>query len=121
MKLNPLVSSTVHGAIIHMFPGVLKGLMREFVIHIDFNDAVKWVEEKRNLWEELPDNYRMALKEYAPQLGDLSWLNAEWLVESCRERNSALASLFISWPEAQEWLEKEIENIKEQSCQKQPS
>lgn len=114
MKINSMVTNFVQGAAINYFPKVLKGIMKEYLGNVDFKDAIQWIEQDKLLYDEFPDNYKATLLQYGPQLGDLEWLNAEWLIDAGRESNPALASLFMSWEEAGTWLERQMEHIKNQ-------
>ena len=86
--------------------------MKQYLCSIKFEDMVAWVEADRNLWKELPENYKKTFGDYGPKLGDMEWFTYEWVVDCGRETAPALASLFMGWPKGKEWLTRQIEDIK---------
>jgi hypothetical protein len=114
MNLTNVGSTIINGALINYGPSVLKGVMKEYLGMIVFSEMVDWVNKDRNLWDELPDNYKKILKTYGVRLGKLEWLNVEWIIEAGQTSNPGIASLFIGWEEGREWLNRQLENMKEQ-------
>ena len=107
----------MNGLMAQNAPRIIKGFMCKYLSAIQFDDMIKWVQCNRNLWDELPDQYKLTLKDYGPKLGDLEWFNSAWLIQTARESAPALASLFLGWDEGKEWLDRQIiiikSNIKE--------
>jgi hypothetical protein len=105
--------SLISGSIIEAAPSVLKAAMQEYLSKVKFNEMVQWINEDRSLWEALPDNYRRVFKDYGSKLGKMEWFTPEWVIEAGRESAPSLYSLFIGDPDAQNWLERQIAEIKE--------
>lgn len=109
---NLLGSSFFGGAIIHYFPHMLRGGLKEYMGKVKFHDLVDWVNADKNLWQELPDNFKNTLLDYGPRLGDLEWLTADWVIDASSESAPSIASLLTGWPEGHAWLERQVEDIK---------
>lgn len=107
-----LGSSFVTGMVIQYAPGILKGAMKEYLGKIVFEEFVGFVRNKQCLWDTLPANLQNTLEEFGPKLGELEWLTGEWLIETGRESAPAIYSLVLGWPEAEEWLENQVNDIK---------
>jgi len=102
----------LRGALAEYIPDMVKGGMKEYLGKVIFADAIEWVSNDKNLWEVFPVKYQKLLQEYAPNMGDMEWLNSEWAMENTRESNPSLASLFLGWPEGRAWLDRQLEDIK---------
>ncbi len=74
-------------------------------------EMTKLVQENKSLWETLPESHGKVRK-ILLQTGNLKWLTSEWAINSLREQHPGLCSLFLSWPEAQKWLEAQVNEIK---------
>jgi len=109
---NLLGSSLVSGVVINYAPRILKGAMREYMSKIEFPEMVEWVSHDQSLWQSLPEELQKAFVDFGPRLGPLEWLTPEWIIDSSRETAPAIASLLLSWPQAQVWLEKQVNEIK---------
>jgi hypothetical protein len=116
MDASDLTSGFMTGAIIQFAPGVLKGAMKEYLRQIKFADMVQWVNENRCLWDALPANYQKIFIEYGAKLGKMEWFTVEWTIEAGRKSAPALYSLFIGWPAANDWLGRQIDDIKKNIC-----
>lgn len=107
-----LTSGLFRGVVIQYAPDIIKGAMKQYLHQVKFNDMVQTVKTNGSLWQLLPAQYRQALIKMGPKLGSLDWLTLEWVIQAAAESAPALASLFIGWPEGQEWLKRQVEDIK---------
>jgi hypothetical protein len=112
MDVNSLASSLLTGSLIQFFPSVLKGAMSEYLGRIPIKDFCGYVQRNENLWSKFTGNYKDLLIQYGPKLGNLNWFTAEWVMESGRKSSPALYSLLTGWPEGQEWLRRQVDDIK---------
>jgi hypothetical protein len=102
----------LNGILSNYAPRMLKGAMKQYLGSIKFDDMVAWVSTNRNLWKELPDNYKKTFTDYGPKLGKMEWFTYEWVIESGKESAPVLASLLLGWPEGKTWLECQVIDIK---------
>ena len=93
-------------------PKALRGIMKEYLGRVSFQEMVDWVQKDKSLWAEIPPGYHATLNRLGPKLGEMEWFTVEWIIEVGRETSPSLASLFVGWPEGQEWLERNIQEIK---------
>ena len=102
------------GLVSNFAPSMLKGALLEVFKEENLNvdKAIEWVESKNNLWNDLKIDKQKQFKYLARKVGDLSWLDATWVITAVKGEYPAVASLFLGWEEATDWLTKEIEEIK---------
>lgn len=108
-----MFGNMLNGVLVNYAPRMLKGAMKQYLGSIKFEDMVAWVEANRNLWKELPDNYKKTFIDYGPRLGKMEWFTCEWVIESGKESAPSLASLFLGWTEGKQWLECQVNDIKQ--------
>ena len=103
-------------------PAIVKGVLIE-ILHtevlykgrrrkVSVKLLVDLVNENASLWALFPqETYGKAIN-VLKQISDLNWFTAEWMVEAIKEDHPALASLFLSWRKAHNWLGRQIEATK---------
>lgn len=114
MRLNvkELALTLAQGSLIQYAPGIAQGAISEFLPAVKLKDFALLVNSNANLWGLLPDHNRKTITELGPRLGPLDWLDVKWLMETGKPYNTALYSALQEWPEGQEWLANQIEDIK---------
>lgn len=97
-------------------PEILKGTLINFFKskNLGVDEILVWVEEKRSLWDNIGPEHQEQMKRGALKIGNLDFLTVEWAIEGLRKEFPAVASLFLGWPKATNWLRRELENIKKQ-------
>ena len=116
MDFGQIGSLAKRGLIAEFAPNIVKGALAEFfeAKNMSVAKATKWVEGNVSLWKNLEPGNQEQLKNMARNVGDISWFTAPWVVEAIREGNPALASLFMGWTKARNWLERQIEMVKQE-------
>jgi len=106
--------SLLRGLVAEATPGMAKGFLLEFLQKegVDVKKVSGWVEDNVSLWGMFPEESQAALRRFAEQGVDISWLTFEWLIDSIKKDYSALASLFIGWPKAANYLKRQVEIMK---------
>lgn len=104
------------GFIPELAPSIIKGLIIEFFKQkkVDIKELSSWIEKDVSLWGKVGPQHRQQIMKFASKLGDIRWLTADWLVEGMRKDLPNLCSLFLGWPEAYSWLERQVKEIKGQ-------
>lgn len=102
------------GLIAEMVPGIASGIINEFFHQWNINAAkiIQDVQSNRSLWVDLKPDQRDQLKAASQRLGNLDFITPEFLINSIKEDFPAVASLFLNWPEAGEWLARQINELK---------
>ena len=95
-------------------PEVLSGMLSEFLGKITVKEIAIWVTLEKRIWDEIPPGYQSQLKKFSANLDNLDWLTVEWAVLAVKGKNPGVASLFINWPEAREYLAKQLVDMKEE-------
>lgn len=95
-------------------PGIAQGVLVELLKKkkLDVKLATKWVQGNYSLWDDLKPGEQENMRKLASRVGDVSWMNFDWAVDAMREELPAVASLFLGWVKAKNWLVRQIEEIK---------
>lgn len=96
-------------------PGILQGMFIRYLHDISTSEAIDWINDNRRLWDMIGTEHREQIKTYAPKIKDWSWLTTEYLINSLSGDCPALASLFLGWPKARHWLNRQIEDMKREA------
>ena len=91
-------------------PGILKGAVVDYFKEkrVDTKKATEWVQENKSLWDNLDPERQRRFKQLAGKLGSLGFLTAEWAIDALRDEFPAVASLFLGWPKANNWLARQM-------------
>ena len=102
------------GLLMQAIPGMASGLIVELFHQWKITRPliVEYVQNNRSLWVDMDEQKRTELSVIAQKVGNLDFLTADFLIDSIRKDFSGVASLFLSWPEAREWLERQIVELK---------
>lgn len=99
------------GIIIQMAPKIAQGALVELLKAkgVDVKKATQWVESNKELWKELEPSHQERLKMLGRKAGRLDFMNVDWAIDAMRKELPALASLFLGWRKANNWLGRQIE------------
>ena len=102
------------GLVAQFAPGIAKGAVIEllFIVKMDVKTVSDWVQTNASLWEQVAPKHQRALKSLAKQIGGVEWLTGDYVIEAIKKDHPALASLFIGWVKARNWLERQAKEIK---------
>jgi len=95
-----------------LFKGVLNGLLHRDDITVD--KVVVMVQGNQALWDHLSPDIVHSLHRAAEHVTEVDWLTVEWFIEAIKKEHPALASLFLGWRKARNWLGRQIEVIKKE-------
>lgn len=104
------------GFVAEMGPEIAKGAIVELfrTKRLDLKEVTRYVENNISLWDNLDSEYQGQLKRLAQKLGNLDFITTEWAIDSLRSDFPALASLFLGWRKAHNWLERQLDELKRQ-------
>lgn len=107
---SSLGTNLIRGAV----PGIAGGLITEMFHqwHVDVAMVTKLVQNNHSLWDELKPGVRIELGDLAKKVGSLDFITPEFLILSIKGDFPGVASLFLNWPEAAEWLKRQIDELK---------
>lgn len=102
------------GFIIEMAPEIAKGMLVEIfkARKTSVTSASAWVQNNTSLWETLELDEQAMLKNLVERGGTIDWLNADWVIEAIKGDFPAVASLFLGWTKANNWLKRQVEIIR---------
>lgn len=99
------------GFIIEIAPQVAKGALVELlrVRKVDVKKATEWVRSNSKLWDSLEPHHQERLKQLAHKVGNVDWMDVNWAIGAMRGEFPAVASLFLGWKKANNWLVRQVE------------
>lgn len=102
------------GLVQEMAPEIAAGILVELIRRwrIDTPTIVKYVEANHSIWDKLSDHDHERLRKAMRRVGTTKWVTPEWFINAIKKDYPAIASLILGWPEAQDWLEEQIERLK---------
>ena len=114
--LRQYVDTFGKGLVREMAPEIAGGIIVELFKKwkVDTAKIVADVNNHRSLWTDLSEGHRNKLKKLSHQAGGLKWATPTWLISAIKHDFPAVASLFLGWPQAQEWLIKQLEALKKE-------
>jgi hypothetical protein len=114
-KLKEYASTFGKGLIQQMVPGIAEGAINSLFhqANVDVDKLTDYVEHNRSLWNELNPQQREELKALSLRLGDLNFITPELIVNAVKEDFWLVANLLVNWPEAVDWLKRQINELKE--------
>jgi hypothetical protein len=101
------------GMLKQMTPAITGGFINGFFHEwkVDREKITDYVENDRSLWDNLTPDQQQEINTLTQNI-DLNFVTPVFLINSIRKDFPAVASLFLSWPEAAEWLDRQIQELK---------
>lgn len=111
--INVSAPSIVKGFLVEILhqDGFYKGRKRK----IDVKLLTELVNENAGLWDLFPPQLCIKTKNVMAQVDNKDWFTAVWVIEAIKGDHPVLASLFLGWRKAFNWLERQIEEIKRET------
>ncbi|GEM_PF-1222954 len=118
-KIKQHVGSFASGMMRQLAPEIAGSVVNELFKQwqVDVTRIVADVQNDRSLWEDLSPEQRQQVVEMAGKVGNLDIITTQTVVHGIKDDFPAVASLFVSWPEAHEWLERQIADLKRQATE----
>lgn len=115
--VRELAGSSMRGLIANNIPSIAKGMINELFTryHITPETVIAMVENKESLWKKINSQEYFKIQKVLHQVENLDWFNVDWILNAIVGKHPALVSLFVSWKKGQNWLVKQIEEIKTQT------
>jgi hypothetical protein len=115
-KIKGVASSFGKELLSGLTPRAASGLINELFHQwsVDVPKITQYVQQNRSLWDGIEPDRRRQLGGLAKKVGSLDFITPDFLVDSIKRDFPAVASLFLNWPEAGEWLARQIDDLKKQ-------
>lgn len=104
------------GLVIELAPEIAKGILVEIfkARRVSVKSASDWVQNNTSLWKTLEPDEQALFKDLVERAGNIDWLDADWVIEAIKSDLPAVASLFLGWKKANNWLKRQVEIIKKE-------
>lgn len=95
-------------------PSIMKGLLVEYLGKVDISVIIDYVEKDTRLLSLMPEQSIERAKATINDLtkGNISWFTSEWTINAIRKDLPKVASLFLGWDKARNWLDRQVKDIK---------
>jgi hypothetical protein len=105
------------GLLLQIAPGVAEGFINKLFHEwkVDTNKVWQDVLNNKSLLDEMKPEQLEQLKTLKQRVGSLDFITPDLVIKSIKDDFSGVASLFMNWPPAGEWLAKQIEGLKKQA------
>ncbi len=105
------------GFIIELAPEIAKGILVEIfkARKVTVKSADEWVRGNTNLWKTLEPDEQEMFKNLVARVGKIDWFDADWVIEAIKGDFPAVASLFLGWKKAGNWLKRQVEIIRKEA------
>jgi len=112
--LKRYASAAGMGLMKEMAPRIAGGFINEKFHQwkVDVAKITKDVQNNRSLWGDMGPDQRSQVNDLAKRVGALDFITPEFLINSIKKDFPGVASLFLNWPEAAEWLGRQIDDLK---------
>ena len=103
------------GLIVQLVPGMAAGLIVELFSEwkVDVASITRDVQNHRSLWVDLKEEHKQQLAQVARQVGSLDFLTSDFVINSIKKDFPTVASLFLNWNMAGQWLDRQMNELKE--------
>lgn len=104
------------GLMPQVVPGIAAGVLTDMFHEwkIDLTRITTDIQNNRSLWHGLQEDYKQQLAFAAQRLGSLDFITTDWFIDAIKKDFPAIASLFLNWNMAGQWLQRQIDEIKSQ-------
>ena len=126
-KIKSYGSMTLKGLLTTNAPSMVQGMLVEVLSrkvkykgrerNIDVKLVCQLVDGNESLWSLFPLAWHSRTSQGLSNLGNMDWFTADWAISAIKKDHPALASLFLSWRKAHQWLVKQIQEIKMEAKQ----
>lgn len=102
------------GLIPTVAPGIAAGLMTDLFHqwNVDLARITSDIQNNRSLWAGLEDDHKRQLAFAAKRIGTIDFITVEWFIDAIKKDFPDIASLFLNWGMAGQWLQRQVEEIK---------
>lgn len=118
-KIRQLVELFGRGLVLQMAPRIASSMVIDLFdeLKLDKAQIQHDVTSNRSLWDALPTDQQEQLRTAAQKLGNLDFLTADFVIQSIKDepRHAQAASVLLNWPEANEWLARQLDELKTQA------
>ena len=118
-KIRQLVELFGRGLVLQMAPRIASSMVIDLFdeLKLDKAQIEHDVTSNRSLWDALPTDQQEQLRTAAQKLGNLDFLTADFVIQSINDepRHRQAASVLLNWPEANEWLARQLDELKTQA------
>lgn len=115
-KIRQVADIFGRGLLLQMAPRMVSALVVDLFdeLKLDKAQIEHHVAADKSLWDALSVDQQEQLRTAAQKLGDLDFLTTEFIIHSIKDqpRHAQVASLLLNWPEGNEWLGRQLDELR---------
>lgn len=102
------------GLVQQLVPGITEGLIINLFEEwkVDVAKVTSDVQNNRSLWGSLEEQHKQQLAYAAKRVGNLDFITSRFFINAIKKDFPAVASLFLNWDMAGQWLERQVQEMK---------
>ena len=107
---------TMRGLASQFAPQICKGLLIEYLGKVGISDIMTYVEKDISLWSQMSPEVQEKTRNIVVKFtqGHIEWLTPEWSIDAIHKDLPRVASLFLGWRKARNWLDRQIIELHQQ-------
>ena len=115
-KIKDIAGIFGKGLLLQMAPSMAGGFINDYFHEWKVDEAMIAVDVRndRCLWAKLTDEQWRQFRDAAEAVGGLNFLTPELVIDSIKKDFPGVASLFLNWPEAAEWLSRQLDLLRDE-------
>jgi len=104
------------GLLLEMAPKIAGGFINDLFHEwkVDVLKIANHVMTDRYLWEKVTDEQWSQLKTASDRVGGLDFLTVDLVIDGIKKDFPAVASLFLNWPRAADWLGRQLDLLRQE-------
>ena len=112
-KAKGYIDTFGKGVVRQMAPYIAGGIFCEYVRskELDVAKITEEIQQNRSIWKSISIEHREKIANLLDRVGDLSFITPDFLISTIEQELPVIASLFLGWDEAMQWLKDQIDEI----------
>lgn len=104
------------GLLLEMAPGIAGGFINDLFHEwkVDVAKITAHIKSDTYLWDKVTPQQWDQLKIASDRVGGLSFLTIDVVIAGIKKDFPGVASLFLNWPEAADWLSVQLDLLREE-------
>lgn len=105
-----------NGILLRAAPKIVQGMLVKILKErqTDTKMATGWVLDNTSLWDSFSIEHQEAFRNLFRQVKNVDWITFEWIIDAIKADFPAVASLFLGWRKGNNWLQRQVDIIKEE-------
>lgn len=102
------------GLVKEMAPQIASGFINQLFHrwNVNVGKIIQDVQNNRSLWQGVTSDLQRQVGDMVRKVGNVDFITSDFIITSIKKDFPGVASLFLNWPEAAEWLDRQVNDLK---------